>query len=336
MKNSTLFISAICLALIGYTFATFCDNVDQKRDLRTLQNLLEWELMQQNFYEQGASQFSNNLNGVSEGQLANARTIKTHTDTYVQNLTNLITAKGGSPIQECSNYNFNFGSNSGDYLNKTIKLENWGNSLYLGAVFNTSNPAMQNLFASIASVKARHAAWLSGVLNKDPFRANFDSSISFSEAKRLVREEGITIENCPSENNQCFGVNANDANVCGGSSNGQCVAKNVCICRTGFKGNSCQETCGGGSNNCSACPDACCNDIRLGPVCFNNTTHACAASAENGTFVLCGLNEAVCNLWCFNPAIYSCVNESLVFRESSGGVNTRRAKMILQRLRFAA
>ncbi len=319
MKNYCL-LFILCSALVACCVAwRVCDQGDSKRELRTLQNLLEWELMQQSFYTQAARTFGGNITGIPENEIETFGQFKDQTDAYVQNLTALIAGKGGDPIQPCGSYLFGFGDNSTEFLNQTIQLENWGNALYLGAISNISNPALQTFIASIASIKARHAAWLSAILNRTPFVRTVDTPLSVSSVKRRVNEVGIAMDDCPIQNNQCFGFNSSDTEVCGGTERGQCVAKNVCICKAGFKGSDCSERCrgSGSGDRCFDCHDSCCNDVRRGPVCYTESNHSCVASQEEeNTFVLCGRGEGVCNLWCFDANLYQCEDGVLVLKQT--------------------
>jgi 3',5'-cyclic AMP phosphodiesterase CpdA len=53
----------------------------------------------------------------------------------------------------------------------------------------------------------------------------------------------------------------------------------------------------------------CCNDVRLGNICYNPTTHSCLNSGTKS--VLCGKNASVCDISCFDPASYKCCSGQL-------------------------
>jgi hypothetical protein len=53
----------------------------------------------------------------------------------------------------------------------------------------------------------------------------------------------------------------------------------------------------------------CCDDVTLGPTCYNPSDHSCVSGSE-GT-VLCGAGSAACGLNCYDPLTYECCNNEL-------------------------
>jgi beta-glucanase (GH16 family) len=63
----------------------------------------------------------------------------------------------------------------------------------------------------------------------------------------------------------------------------------------------CNGKCGG---------EGCCNDHKLGVVCYNQNNYSCLANS-NGKLSLCGKGLGVCNGVCFDTKNYKCANGSI-------------------------
>jgi beta-glucanase (GH16 family) len=63
----------------------------------------------------------------------------------------------------------------------------------------------------------------------------------------------------------------------------------------------CNGKCGG---------EGCCNDHKLGVVCYNQNAYSCLAN-PNGKLSLCGKGLGVCNSVCFDTKNYKCVNGAI-------------------------
>jgi rubrerythrin len=105
--------------------------------------------------------------------------IREHEDTHVDTLTKVITDLGGKPVPEAT---YNFRSTAFTSLKKFIavaqELENTGVSAYDGAIAHIESAGLLTAGATIATVEARHAAFLN-LLNGDvPFPEAFDNPVA--------------------------------------------------------------------------------------------------------------------------------------------------------------
>ena len=99
--------------------------------------------------------------------------IRDHEGAHVQTLTDTIVSLGGTPVPELT-YNFGVDSLS-EFVQIAQTLENTGVSAYIGALALIDSPALQTAGASIATVEARHAAFLNLLNGTSPFPAAFDT-----------------------------------------------------------------------------------------------------------------------------------------------------------------
>jgi rubrerythrin len=99
------------------------------------------------FGSNGAS-YSNNLG-----------LIAAHESAHAQFLTAVITARGGSPYPACT-YNFGAVTTPAQYLATAVTLESTGVMAYDGAVNAITDTNLQQAAATIATVEARHTAYL--------------------------------------------------------------------------------------------------------------------------------------------------------------------------------
>lgn len=103
------------------------------------------------------------------------RLIRDHEREHVDALTQLISDANGTPVDECT---YDFGSayqNVADFVALAEVFENTGVSAYDGAIHLITNPDYQTAGATIATVEARHAAYLNLLNNDVPFPDAFDT-----------------------------------------------------------------------------------------------------------------------------------------------------------------
>jgi Ferritin-like domain len=93
---------------------------------------------------------------------------------HATKLVQLIAAMGGTP-QPLDCYNFGVQS-ADDFLRVAQILENTGVAAYDGAIAGLQNPELQTAAATIATVEARHAAYLNLLNFTIPFPTPFDTT----------------------------------------------------------------------------------------------------------------------------------------------------------------
>ncbi|MEO7861689.1 MAG: ferritin-like domain-containing protein [Nitrospirales bacterium] len=110
--------------------------------------------------------------------------IRDHEVTHVQTLISVIQSLGGTPVGPCT-YNFGY-SNVDQYVAVAQALEDTGVMAYDGAIALIQNPDLQTAGATIATVEARHAAYLRLLNGNVPFPAAFDTPKTMAEILALI------------------------------------------------------------------------------------------------------------------------------------------------------
>lgn len=190
------FTRAAITAASGAIAATLVPRVSNAQvpvaptELQVLQFALGLEHLEAAFYVQGvpryaAADFTNasfalNLGpGISGKVFDNLKAIRDHEVAHVTALQAAIRGMGGVPVAPCS-YAFQY-ANLSEFLMLAAILENTGVMAYDGAVQYLSTPALLTAGASIATVEARHAAFLNLVTEAIPFPSAFDMAKSVAE-----------------------------------------------------------------------------------------------------------------------------------------------------------
>jgi hypothetical protein len=161
-------------------------------DLDILNFALRLERLEASFYTQGlakfsaadiaASQFAQNF---GPKQVANVYTnlqqIQQHETTHVMQISAAIMQMGGTPAAtDC----YGFQPYGGDlktfktadtFIAVAMTLENTGVMAYDGAIALVQSAALRTTAATIATVEARHAAYLNELNGVSPFPAAFDT-----------------------------------------------------------------------------------------------------------------------------------------------------------------
>jgi hypothetical protein len=154
-------------------------------DIDLLNYALTLENLEAAFYVQGLTKLSASdfaassmlagLGSSASGQVFDyLKIIRDHELAHVNTITTVIKSLGGIPVAACASYNFTYTSADG-FLKLAMTLENIGVSAYDGAVALVQNPDLRTAAASIATVEARHAAYLNLLNGAIPFPAPFDS-----------------------------------------------------------------------------------------------------------------------------------------------------------------
>jgi len=155
-------------------------------DINIVNFALRLENLEAAFYSQGVSQFAPKdfqnsaaiqaIGGTKIGPnfFASLQLIAQQEQDHVRRLTQLVVGMGGTP-QPLDCYNFAF-KNADDFLQTAQVLENVGVQAYDGAIASLTDPNLQTLAATIATVEARHAAYLNLLTFNLPFPSPFDTT----------------------------------------------------------------------------------------------------------------------------------------------------------------
>ena len=164
-------------------------------DIATLQYALTLEHLESTFYNLYQSQFSDAAfvaAGFASGIYSYLSLIQYHEASHVALLSSVISSLGGSPVPAC-NYSFPV-TNVTSYIAVAQALENTGVMAYDGAVNTISSVILQQAAATIATVEARHAAFLNGLDGVSPFPNVTDSADTPSQIAAIA---GQFITSCP-------------------------------------------------------------------------------------------------------------------------------------------
>jgi rubrerythrin len=139
---------------------------------------LEYEFYRQNLKRynerqiEGASIFDGFGNKVRSHIYKNFVRIRNHEKTHVQTLIKVIKSLGGKPVGDSE---YDFGVNSvKEFVATAQVLEDTGVMAYDGAIAYIHRPGLQTAGATIATVEARHAAYLRLLNGEVPFPEPFD------------------------------------------------------------------------------------------------------------------------------------------------------------------
>lgn len=172
-------------------------------DLAILNYALSLEHLEATFYTEGLNRFSaSDLasaafasvlgSGTVNGVYANLQRIRDHEIAHVETLQSTIRSLGGTPVGACT-YNFGYRTVQ-EFLNIAQTLENLGVEAYNGALGRMQAAALKTAGATIATVEARHAAYLNLVNSEIPFPAAFDSAKMMTE---VLAAAAAFISSCP-------------------------------------------------------------------------------------------------------------------------------------------
>jgi rubrerythrin len=105
--------------------------------------------------------------------------IRDHEVTHVNTLISVIKQLGGTPVAPCR-YNFGY-KTVRDFVTVAEALEDTGVMAYDGAIAMIENPELQTAGATIATVEARHAAYIRLLNGHVPFPSAFDTPKTMEE-----------------------------------------------------------------------------------------------------------------------------------------------------------
>jgi hypothetical protein len=174
------FISASALLLGGAAAHTLVPTAEAQdarvaQDIAVLNYALTLERLEADFYVRGLQRFGAGdfgSIGVS-GLFDRLRDIRDHEVAHVATIESVVQSLGGAPVTG-GEFQFPY-TDARSFLRVAQILENTGVSAYDGAVTLLRIPQLQTASATIATVEARHAAYLNFVNGDNPFPAATDT-----------------------------------------------------------------------------------------------------------------------------------------------------------------
>jgi rubrerythrin len=150
-------------------------------DLTVLGYALTLEHLESAFYNGGLAIYNTSANYTSAGYDASVfgflQMVQAHEAAHVVYLTNAMNAASANSAPPACTYNFTSAYSSvTSFLATAQALENGGQSAYDGALNGITNPAYAQVAAQIATVEARHAAYLNELNGTSPFPMAFDTA----------------------------------------------------------------------------------------------------------------------------------------------------------------
>jgi len=167
-------------------------------DVTILQYALTLEHLENTFYKQALSQYSESdftNAGYSSDVRSKIQQISSDESTHVSFLSTALQAGGVTPTAACT-YDFGYNSVS-SFLATSSILEGVGVSAYLGAANLITNPDYVTAAGAILTVEARHSAYIRNTIGESPFPQPFDTPLDFNQVYSLAAP---FITSCPSTN----------------------------------------------------------------------------------------------------------------------------------------
>ncbi|CAA9471111.1 MAG: hypothetical protein AVDCRST_MAG58-4221 [uncultured Rubrobacteraceae bacterium] len=213
------------MAVPGAAFAH--KTAEPPTDVDMLNFALTLEHLEAVFYTQGLKKFDakdfseffkknrayreQGINGTLEGEEVRMEftILREHEQTHVDTLKSVIRSLGGKPVPECR-YNFEKTAftSVGKFVAVARVLENTGVTAYDGAIGHIENAKLLTAGATIATVEARHAAYLNLINGVQPFPRAFDKAVAPRKICGMVEP---FIVSCP----EPYGPYKSLADLCG-------------------------------------------------------------------------------------------------------------------------
>lgn len=174
MKAAGLVVAGTAIPL-AHSDAAFAQDARVAQDVAVLNYALTLERLEADFYVSGLQRFGqSDFAGFGVASLYDRlRDIRDHEVAHVNTLTTVIQGLGGRPVTGGA---FAFGvTDARSFLRIGQVLENTGVTAYDGAVALLRTPQLQTAGATIATVEARHAAFLNFINGDNPFPSATDT-----------------------------------------------------------------------------------------------------------------------------------------------------------------
>lgn len=156
-------------------------NIMYTNDIRALNYALIAEQLEAAYYNKFVASYTSS--DFTKNGFADASNyfivIREHENAHVQFLRMTISQRSGSPVSPCT-YNFTV-TNVTQFIQTARLFENTGVKAYAGAIGTITDPNLILGAATIATVEARHAAYLNGLEKAIPFPDITDPTLTPSQ-----------------------------------------------------------------------------------------------------------------------------------------------------------
>lgn len=192
------FLSASALLLGGAAAGTlvpetvFAQNGSVAQDIAVLNYALTLERLEADFYVRGLQRFgASDFSGFGvAGLFDRLRDIRDHEVAHVATIQSVVESLGGAPVVG-GEFRFSY-NDARSFLRVAQVLENTGVSAYTGAVALLRTPQILTASSTIATVEARHAAYLNFVNGDNPFPAATDTPRSPGDIVAAIQPFVVT------------------------------------------------------------------------------------------------------------------------------------------------
>ena len=178
--SAVLVVALLSLLGASPAWAQTAAQLSAAADLTVLNYALTLENLESTFYNQGLAAFNSAAfvtAGYNSSVYGYLQMVQAHENSHVAFLTAAINAASPNSAVPACTYNFtNALSSPTAFITTAAALENAGQTAYDGAVNGITTAAYATVAAQIATVEARHAAYLNELIGASPFPQSFDNA----------------------------------------------------------------------------------------------------------------------------------------------------------------